>query len=246
VPDLTAGVVVLDTKEDGMSYLRAVVMFLSTTLIYLGFPLLGWGLDDLQGYFSAYQRLGYAAIVAAFGLAVGCQAFGSPEGIRGGKGEKGKLVRRQTIVGAALVYLLFAAMIFMPFADRRGLGAMADSQALGWLGLALCGLGYALVFWSGLALGKQYSAHVTIQKDHQLITTGPYHYIRHPRYLGVNSLAIGVSLVFHSWIGLALSVLVLGLILSRIADEEALLRKEFGQDWETYCKQSWRLIPYLF
>ncbi len=229
-----------------MKYLRAVGMFLSTTLIYLGLPLLGWGLDDLQGYFSLYQRLGYAVIVVAFGLAIGYQALGTLEGLRGGKGEEGKLVRRQTVVGAVLVYTLFAALVFLPFAKRRGIGAIADGQWLDWPGLALCGLGYALVFWSGLALGRQYSAQVTIQKDHQLVTTGLYRYIRHPRYLGVSSLAIGVSLLFHSWIGLVVSVLVLGLILSRIADEEALLYREFGQDWETYCKQSWRLIPYLF
>jgi protein-S-isoprenylcysteine O-methyltransferase Ste14 len=229
-----------------MKYLRAIGVGLSTVLIYLGLALFGWGLDDLQGYFSAYPRLGYAVIVLAFGLAVGYQAMSSLEGIQDFQGQEGKTVRRQSIVGGALVLLLFVGLAFLPFADRRSIGLIADAQALGWIGLILCGLGYALVFWSGLALGRQYSAQVSVRKDHQLITTGPYRYVRHPRYLGVLSLALGAAFVFRSWIGLALSVVVLGLLLSRIFDEEALLHKEFGQVWEAYCKRSWRLIPHLY
>jgi hypothetical protein len=48
--------------------------------------LLGWGLDDLMGYFSLSPRLWYAAVVGLFSLAVGIQAYGSVEGIRGGGG----------------------------------------------------------------------------------------------------------------------------------------------------------------
>jgi protein-S-isoprenylcysteine O-methyltransferase Ste14 len=32
----------------------------------------------------------------------------------------------------------------------------------------------------------------------------------------------------------------------RINDEEALMRAEFGSDWEAYCQRSWRMIPYLY
>jgi protein-S-isoprenylcysteine O-methyltransferase Ste14 len=232
--------------EDPMKYLRALLFFFATLMIYLGIPLLGWGLGDLGGFFSINPRLGYAIIVGVFSLAVGIQAIGSTEGIRGGKGEKGKLVLRQSIVRVVLVLSLYLALSFIPFADRRGIGAFNAGGITRWLGVGLSGIGYALVFWSGLALGKQYSAEVTIQKDHQLITTSIYRYIRNPRYLGVIALSIGVSCVFRSWIGLIASVFFLGIILTRIKDEETILHKEFGQEWEDYCKRSWRLIPYLF
>jgi protein-S-isoprenylcysteine O-methyltransferase Ste14 len=229
-----------------MKYLRAVAFFFSTLLLYLGLPLLGWGIDDLGGFFSLYPRLGYATLIAIFGLVVGYQAIDAPEGIRGGKGEEGKLVYRQSIVRVVMVLLLYFALTFLPFADRRSIGVMVDAQAVRWFGLVLSGLGCALVFWSGVALGRQYSAEVTIQKDHQLITTGLYRYIRHPRYLGVICLAIGLSLVYHSWIGLVASILFLGILLLRMRDEETLLHEEFGQMWDTYCIQSWRLIPHLY
>jgi protein-S-isoprenylcysteine O-methyltransferase Ste14 len=97
-----------------------------------------------------------------------------------------------------------------------------------------------------MALGRQYSADVTIQEDHHLITNSIYHFIRHPRYLGVIALSIGVSCIFRSWIGLITSVLFLIILLYRIKDEETLMHKEFGGEWEAYCKRSWRLIPYIF
>jgi protein-S-isoprenylcysteine O-methyltransferase Ste14 len=229
-----------------MKYLRAFVFFLATTLIYLGLPLLGWGLDDLHGFFSLAPRTGYALSVALFAAAVGVQAISGTEGIRGGKGEEAKWNRRESIVRVVLVLGLYLAITFIPFADRRGIAVIAEGPILRWLGVALGALGYVLVFWSGLALGRQYSAEVTIQKDHRLITTGPYRWIRHPRYLGVLTLAIGVSLAFRSWIGLAIAVAALGILLLRIHDEETLMHKEFGKEWETYCQTSSRLLPGIF
>jgi protein-S-isoprenylcysteine O-methyltransferase Ste14 len=120
----------------------------------------------------------------------------------------------------ALVLGLYLAITFIPFADRRGIAVLAEGPAARWLGVALCLPGYVFIFWSGLALGRQYSAEVTIQKDHRLITSGPYRWIQHPRYLGV--------------------------ILFRIHAEEELLHREFGEEWERYSQKSWRIAPGIF
>jgi protein-S-isoprenylcysteine O-methyltransferase Ste14 len=79
-----------------------------------------------------------------------------------------------------------------------------------------------------------------------LITGSIYRFIRHPRYLGVMVLSVGISCVFRSWIGLVASVVFLAVILFRIREEEAVMHQEFDTEWEAYCKCSWRLIPYLF
>jgi protein-S-isoprenylcysteine O-methyltransferase Ste14 len=229
-----------------MKFLRSILFIIVTLLIYLGVPLVGWGLGDLAGYFSSIPRLGYAIVVGLFSLAVGIQAYGSTEGIRGGKGEKGKLVFRQRLVRIVLVFSLYIALFFIPFFDRRGLGVFADAGIARWLGFVLSALGFILVFWSGMALGRQYSADVTIQEGHRLITSSIYHYICHPRYLGVIALSIGVSCNFRSWIGLFACVIFLLILLYRIKDEETLMHKEFGREWEVYCKRSWHLIPYLY
>lgn len=228
-----------------MKIARGIGSFLLTLVIYLGLPLVGWGLDDWLGFFSLPQMLGYSITIAAFGMVAGYQMIKRPEGLRGGKGQAEKFVPRQRIVRILVTGILLGGLVFVPFADRRGIGVMAGSPVARWLGLVLATLGMGLIFWSGLALGRLYSPEVTVQKNHRLITDGPYRSIRHPRYLGGMIQGIGLSLLFRSWIGLALTCLFVAIVLFRIKDEEALMSKEFGEEWENYCKKSWRLIPFV-
>ncbi len=228
-----------------MKLLRGMGSVLYTLAIYVGLPLIGWGLDDVGGFFSP-QLLVYAVTIALFGAAVGYEVSQSKEALRGGKGQEDKFVSRQRIVRIAVSGMLLGALVFVPFADRRSIAVLPSSPLARWLGLVLATLGMGLIIWSGLALGRLYSPEVTIQKDHRLITFGPYRLIRHPRYLGGMIQGIGLSLLFRSWVGLVLTVTFVVIILFRVKDEEALMHREFGQEWEAYCRQSWRLIPYLW
>jgi protein-S-isoprenylcysteine O-methyltransferase Ste14 len=230
-----------------MKIVRGVGSFFYTLLIYVGLPLLGWGLDDLPGFFSFPQLVGYSVSIAAFGLLAG-YLIQRPGGMGNtlGKGQEDKFVARQRIVRILVTGMLFGALVFVPFADRRGIGVMAGDPVMRWIGLALAILGMGMIFWSGFALGRLYSPEVTLQEDHHLVTDGPYHYIRHPRYLGGMLQGIGLSLLFRSWIGLALTLVFLVIVLFRIKDEEALMSKEFGEEWKIYCQKSWRLIPLIF
>ena len=65
-------------------------------------------------------------------------------------------------------------------------------------------------------------------------------------YLGLTVFPVGVGLVFRSWIGALLPLLLIGLFLWRIGDEEQLMHREFGVEWEAYCRRTWRLIPYVY
>ena len=229
-----------------MKFARAVLFFFATLLMYLGWPLLGWLVAGGGNFFALPARTGYGGVVGLFSLAVGVQAFRGVEGIRGKSGEKEKLVLRQTVVRYVLELSLYIALFFIPFCDQRGVGVFKEGDVLRWLGVILSLLGYGLIYWSGVALGRQYSADVTIQEGHRLITGSIYYAIRHPRYLGIMALSLGMSLTFRSWIGLLASVFFLALLLYRIRDEEATMLREFGAEWMAYCQRSWRLIPYLY
>ena len=226
--------------------IRSLLFCLATLLLYLGWPLLGWGLASISQFFVSPPRIGYAFTVVLFSLAVGIQAYSSIEGIRGKRGEVEKRVSRQTAVRYVLVLGLYLALFFIPFFDRHAIGIIGEGDIPRWSGVFFCLLGFGLIFWSGVALGRQYSADVTIQENHHLITGSIYRYIRHPRYLGIIALSLGVSSVFRSWIGLVATVIFLAILLFRIRDEEITMHKEFGAEWVTYCHRSWRLIPYIF
>ncbi|MEA3440016.1 MAG: isoprenylcysteine carboxylmethyltransferase family protein, partial [Chloroflexota bacterium] len=206
-----------------MKYLRGISYSLITLVMFLGIPLLGWGANDLCGFFSIYPRLGYAVFVSCLSLAAGYQAIDAPEGIRGRKGDKGKRLLRQSIVSVLIIILLFGVLAFLPSADRHSIGVMCDCQSVRWLGIALIALGFTFIFWSGITLGRMYSAEVTIQQNHELITSDLYQHIRHPRYLGAIILSLGLPLLFRSWIVLTLFIPFLVVMLFRIRDEEAVL-----------------------
>ena len=233
-------------NKNNMRILRSLGFFVTTMVMYLGIPLAGWGLGDLCGFFSMSQRLGYALVVLALSFAVGWQAYNSPEGIRGSRGRGDKLVTRQSILRIAVIALLYLGLLLIPYADRRGIWTLTTNAVVRWIGVVLFGLGSSLVFWSGSALGRLYSGDVTLQKNHRLVTNGPYRHVRHPRYAGGILLGFGLSLTFNSWMGLVASAAFIGIILFRIRDEEALMREEFGREWELYCNQTRRLIPFIY
>jgi protein-S-isoprenylcysteine O-methyltransferase Ste14 len=142
--------------------------------------------------------------------------------------------------------MLYAALIGLPFLDRREITSISTLMVCRWAGVVLFSLGIGLVFWSGLALGKLYSADVTLQNDHKLITDGPYKLIRHPRYSGGILLGFGLGFLFNSWAGLLGSLIFFPIILFRIQDEEKLMREAFSEEWQEYCGKTKRLIPFIY
>ena len=59
-------------------------------------------------------------------------------------------------------------------------------------------------------------------------------------------IAVGWALAFRSGVGLLLAALTVIPLIARIHSEEALLRTQFGDEYEAYCARSWRLIPKIY
>lgn len=107
------------------------------------------------------------------------------------------------------------------------------------------GLGFR--YWSIRTLGKFFTADVQVQADQTIITKGPYRFIRHPSYLGSFVMAIGISIIFRSYVGLAFCFL--GFFLAymyRITMEEKALVSELGAPYEEYKRKTWRLLPLVY
>lgn len=210
--------------------------------IFVGLPLVGWGLTDIQGFFDHPARLGYAVLVVLLQLFV---VIRLPEvGSRRTPGKK--ILPRERLTLVPLQVIPLAIVIAAPYSDRRAIAVLGQVEAICYFGLALFALGFLGMHWAEASLDKQFSVYVTLQEDHKLVTDGLYRYLRHPRYLGIVTFTTGISLVFRSWLALLLVAALTLALMWRIRGEEALLHQEFGADWEAYSQRSWRLVPFLY
>jgi len=105
------------------------------------------------------------------------------------------------------------------------------------LGSLLYFPGIALYLWGFFTLGKMFavssSRAAALYPDQVLIESGPYHYLRHPMYMGVILAALGAALIFRTWAMVLYSLTALSVLL-RARREDELLAVHFGARWEEY------------
>jgi protein-S-isoprenylcysteine O-methyltransferase Ste14 len=145
-------------------------------------------------------------------------------------------------VGVVLTVLL---VWLPPSLDHRDRWVI-DGDGVRWVGVALFVGGGALRLWPIFVLGRRFSAVVAIQEHHELVTSGPYRWVRNPSYLGGLISLVGWALVFRSVAGLVLVLPFLWILVSRMDAEERLLASEFGPAYEGYRQRTWRLVPWLY
>ena len=107
----------------------------------------------------------------------------------------------------------------------------------------LLGLGTAVI--GRLQLGKNWAdlEDYQVLAKQSLVTTGIYRYIRHPIYTGDILLLIGLELALNSWLVLMVSIPFV-IVMRQALAEEALLSQSFP-NYETYCRQTKRFIPFV-
>ncbi len=80
----------------------------------------------------------------------------------------------------------------------------------------------------------------------KVITTGPYALVRHPMYVGVLIMVLGVPLALGSWWGLLIVLATIPILMLRILDEEEMLREELD-GYVSYARRvRYRLVPGLW
>jgi protein-S-isoprenylcysteine O-methyltransferase Ste14 len=112
------------------------------------------------------------------------------------------------------------------------------------VGLAGVVLSAGLIFWTiftNAYLGRM----VRIQEDrgHQVVTGGPYRYVRHPMYVGIIVLFPCMTLFLGSWWALAPASLIAILMVIRTALEDRTLQAELPGYGEYAQRVRYRLVP---
>jgi protein-S-isoprenylcysteine O-methyltransferase Ste14 len=109
--------------------------------------------------------------------------------------------------------------------------------------LAVAGLGFTV--WARRALGRNWSARVTIKDAHEIVRVGPYRWIRHPIYTGILLAFLGSAIARPQWRGLLAFTLVAVSYVRKLRLEERWLGDTFGAAYAEYRRGTWALIPFL-
>lgn len=145
------------------------------------------------------------------------------------------------IVGLVIIPIIYLASDILDYANYNFSPWVA---LLGSLAMAV----FVILFYlSHKQLDKNWSVTLEVREDHKLIDHGLYAHIRHPMYTSFWLWGIAQALLIPNWMaGLSGVVAVAILYFSRIQNEEAMMRQEFGADYDAYCKRTKRLVPKLF
>jgi protein-S-isoprenylcysteine O-methyltransferase Ste14 len=104
-----------------------------------------------------------------------------------------------------------------------------------------------LLSWTGTrALGKQWRIDAGINPDHELVTAGPYRFIRHPIYASMLAMLLGTGLLLAPWpvLLLATCLFVAGIEIC-IRIEDALLLQRFGEQFRAYQQAVPAYLPFV-
>ncbi len=90
-----------------------------------------------------------------------------------------------------------------------------------------------------------FSIYPEVKTNAHLITTGPYHYVRHPMYTSLIIMMVGIAFYNQHWLNFLGIGIVLFAVISKANMEEKLLLIKFPE-YSSYQKQADRFIPYIY
>jgi protein-S-isoprenylcysteine O-methyltransferase Ste14 len=118
-------------------------------------------------------------------------------------------------------------------------------ESVRWLGVGmgiLCTFG---IYWLFSSIGTGITPTSATRQQHQLVTKGPYRWVRHPLYTVGSSMFIAFGMMADNWFIALLGVLAFLGMAARTPKEEANLIEKFGDEYREYMKRTGRFFPKL-
>ncbi|MBI4511980.1 MAG: hypothetical protein HY698_20280 [Deltaproteobacteria bacterium] len=179
-------------------------------------------------------------LIGLFALARGLEVFSSLARARAAREEQGVQVFKEPGWGQMV---LTHVAIFVGSAASVILGPTVPGRPLAMAALVILALATALRAWMLLSLGGRWSVLVIDPGD--VVTTGPYRFIRHPNYLAIVLEVAALPLVAGAYGVAAWGTLANALVLARrIPFEERFLAARFRAYREVMMKRP-RFLPRL-
>jgi protein-S-isoprenylcysteine O-methyltransferase Ste14 len=158
-----------------------------------------------------------------------------------GRGAREYALLAASLAGLGVVPFIYVVAHFPRFADY----ALVPVQA--YLGIVVEFCCLWLFYRSHHDLGSNWSVSLDLRERHTLVTTGVYALVRHPMYSGFWLMALGQALLLPNWIAGPSGLVGFGILFfGRVAHEEAMMIKAFGDEYRAYMRRTARVVPWLY
>ncbi len=164
------------------------------------------------------------AVLAAVLAVMAAEALFSARNVRA-------LRARGAIEPAGDIYRIIRIVYPAGFVLMAGEGLLRGPVEAGWLaaGVAILVAAKVLKLWGMRALGPLWSYRVLVLRDHPMVATGPYRFLRHPNYVAVAGEIAGCAVAMGAIIAGIVSLLAfIALMARRIRVEEEALKTAKG------------------
>jgi protein-S-isoprenylcysteine O-methyltransferase Ste14 len=127
----------------------------------------------------------------------------------------------------------------------RGQGVNNTDAWRATLGLVLFASGLGFAVWARVHIGRNWGTPMTQKVEPELVTSGPYHLVRHPIYSGILVAGVGTATALN-WLWLAVFALAGIYFLYSATVEERYLTDQFPDSYPAYKHATKMLVPYIF
>jgi protein-S-isoprenylcysteine O-methyltransferase Ste14 len=142
------------------------------------------------------------------------------------------------------VVIVAGAIIAARLGAFRGHDLRTDA-AHSAVGIALFAAGLSFAVWARVHLGRNWGTPMTQKDEPELVTSGPYHRVRHPIYSGILVAGVGTAIALSWWWLAAVGLGAIYFLYSATA-EERFLAEQFPNDYPAYQRSTKMLVPFVF
>jgi protein-S-isoprenylcysteine O-methyltransferase Ste14 len=159
----------------------------------------------------------------------------SAVGVKEGRASR----RRIPFTGLSVLAVVLVLRVF------RGGSLAVESPAIVAIGAVIFACGLVLAVWARINLGRNWGMPMTQKDEPELVTSGPYRFVRHPIYSGLLAGLLGTALATNL-LGLIVVVVLGGYFYYSASVEEQNMIATFPAAYPAYRSSTKMLIPFVF
>jgi protein-S-isoprenylcysteine O-methyltransferase Ste14 len=144
------------------------------------------------------------------------------------------------VTGVAM-FVLFGCWFLAP--GKIAFARLTLPGWLRWFGFALGAVMVPWYVWVFRTLGRNVTDTVVTRKEHELVVSGPYRWVRHPLYAGLPPWGLSLGLLMGNWLLWPLAAAGFVLLALRTPIEERFLAARFGEAYLDYMRRTPRYVP---